>query len=102
VLTKRKSQKVQNLRRDPRMTCLVATGQSYEELRGVELIGAAEVTDDPAIMRAISLSIRARRGQPVGEIGEGALEAHLYNRVAIVHTATRIVSWDHRKLLELS
>jgi len=33
--TKAKSQKVQNLRRDPRITCLVEEGDSYDQLRGV-------------------------------------------------------------------
>ena len=37
--TKAKSQKVQNLRRDPRMTCMAEDGDYYEELRGVELVG---------------------------------------------------------------
>ena len=37
--TKAKSQKVQNLRRDDRVTCLIEDGQTYEELRGVELVG---------------------------------------------------------------
>src|ERR1022692_1934846 len=41
--TKAKSQKVQNLRRDPRITVLVEDGDYYEDLRGVELVGSAEI-----------------------------------------------------------
>ncbi|HYA67259.1 MAG TPA: pyridoxamine 5'-phosphate oxidase family protein, partial [Acidimicrobiales bacterium] len=37
--TKAKAQKVQNLRRDPRITCMAEDGEYYEELRGVELVG---------------------------------------------------------------
>ena len=33
-----KSQKILNLRRDPRITALVEDGEQYEELRGVELV----------------------------------------------------------------
>ena len=40
-----KSQKVQNLQRDARMTALVEAGDTYDQLRGVELVGT-EVTDD--------------------------------------------------------
>ena len=40
-----KSQKVVNLRRDPRLSVLVATGETYEELRGVSIIGRAEIVD---------------------------------------------------------
>src|SRR5579859_7162440 len=36
-----KSQKALNLRRDPRLTCLVETGTSYEQLRGVQIKGNA-------------------------------------------------------------
>src|SRR5439155_27188239 len=42
IEAKTKSQKVRNLRRDPRMTCMVGEGDRYEELRGVELVGTAE------------------------------------------------------------
>src|ERR1700689_1904566 len=48
VETKAKSQKVQNLRRDPRLTLLFADGDYYEELRGVELVGQAEIVEEPA------------------------------------------------------
>src|SRR5437879_12795477 len=46
IETKTKSQKVRNLRRDPRMTCLVEDGDRYEDLRGVELVGRAEIVGD--------------------------------------------------------
>src|SRR5260370_36453992 len=45
--TKTKSQKVQNLRRNDRISALVEDGQSYDELRGVELVGPGEIIDDP-------------------------------------------------------
>ena len=44
--TKAKGQKVVNLRRNPNITCLVEDGESYEELRGVSLVGTAEIIDD--------------------------------------------------------
>src|SRR5438105_15386781 len=43
-----RSQKAVNLRRDPRLTCLVEAGQRYEELRGVQVKGKAAISDDPA------------------------------------------------------
>src|SRR5262249_26250107 len=53
VETKAKSQKVQNLRRDPRLTFLVEAGDRYEELRGVELVGNARVVEDPESVHAL-------------------------------------------------
>src|SRR5438270_11707625 len=44
--TYQKSQKVVNLRRDPRLTCMVEDGETYETLRGVELVGTGEVVED--------------------------------------------------------
>src|SRR4051794_12362103 len=44
--TKAKSQKVVNLRRDPRITCLIEDGLTYDTLRGVSLEGTAEIVDD--------------------------------------------------------
>ncbi|MDZ7732092.1 MAG: pyridoxamine 5'-phosphate oxidase family protein [Acidimicrobiia bacterium] len=42
-----KSQKVKNLRRNPEITVLVEDGETYDELRGVEMVGRAEIFDDP-------------------------------------------------------
>src|SRR5262249_9347458 len=46
--TYRSSQKARNLARDPRVTCLVETGEDYFELRGVQVAGRARCVDDPA------------------------------------------------------
>src|SRR2546430_16469863 len=45
-----KSQKAVNLRRDPRLTCLVEAGVRYEELRGVQIKGRAGISDDPTVV----------------------------------------------------
>ena len=60
VETKAKSQKVKNLRRDPRLTLLFEDGDYYEELRGVELVGRAEISDDPAQLWALGISVFER------------------------------------------
>src|SRR6266699_1115383 len=38
-----KSQKALNLQRDPRLTCLVETGVTYDELRGIQVKGEATI-----------------------------------------------------------
>src|SRR4051812_10476616 len=46
-----KSQKVTNLRRDPRVSVLIEDGERYAELRGVQLTGTMRVIDDdPALV----------------------------------------------------
>src|SRR2546421_12914345 len=46
-----KSQKAVNLQRDPRLTCLVETGERYEELRGVQIKGRAVINEDRATVQ---------------------------------------------------
>src|SRR6185369_10700076 len=41
-----KSQKVVNLRRDPRLTVMVESGAKYEELKGVTIYGHARLVSD--------------------------------------------------------
>src|ERR687898_3123317 len=42
-----KSQKIRNLERNPQITALVEAGDTYQELRGGELGGRAELVPDP-------------------------------------------------------
>src|SRR2546423_14705581 len=58
--TKAKSQKVQNLRRNPNLTASVETGEKYEELRGCTLTGKGEVIDDPDRMFELGISVFER------------------------------------------
>ncbi|HWE65819.1 MAG TPA: PPOX class F420-dependent oxidoreductase [Acidimicrobiales bacterium] len=98
VETKAKSQKVQNLRRDPRLTLLFETGDYYEELRGVELVGKAEITDDPDQLWTLGVSVFERYYGGYSEEVKPFLEAMLNKRVAVKLHVERTVSWDHRKL----
>jgi PPOX class probable F420-dependent enzyme len=94
-----KSQKVKNLRRDPRFTALVESGETYEELRGVQLIGTAVVHDDEAVVLDVCRDV-ARRYTGVTEPDQlDAVAAVMARkRVAVELVPDRVVSWDHRKL----
>jgi len=98
VETKAKSQKVQNLRRDPRLTVLLEDGDYYDELRGVELVGRGEVIDDPAQLQQLGVSVFERYYGPYTEEAEPFLAAMLNKRVLVKVHVERTVSWDHRKL----
>ncbi|MCU1452410.1 MAG: class probable F420-dependent enzyme [Acidimicrobiales bacterium] len=94
-----KSQKVQNLRRDPRVTVLIEDGDSYEELRGLELVGTAEIVEDPEqiILAAKSVLERYHDISDPADI-EAAAKLMANKRVGVRIHAERVVSWDHRKL----
>jgi PPOX class probable F420-dependent enzyme len=96
--TKAKSQKVQNLRRSPRITCMVEDGEKYEKLRGVELVGSAEIIDDPDRLFEIGVSVWERYQGPYSDEAKPLVEMMLNKRVGIKVNVDRIVSWDHRKL----
>ena len=94
-----KSQKIKNLRRDPRITVLVEDGEEYEHLRGVELVGTAEVTEDPAVVMPVARSV-VERYFPVDkpEDAEVIAVGLAHKRSAVIIHAEKVVSWDHNKL----
>jgi PPOX class probable F420-dependent enzyme len=99
VETKAKSQKVQNIRRSPTLTCLFEDGDAYEELRGVELVGRGEIIEDPERMFELGKSVFERYyGAQYTEELRPFVETMLNKRVVIQLHVERTVSWDHRKL----
>jgi PPOX class probable F420-dependent enzyme len=92
-----RSQKIVNLQRDPRVTCLVEDGEAYEELRGVELVGTATLVDDDRRFE-IGRSVWERYTSPWDEESRPILESVGAKRVGVVIEVESVVSWDHRKL----
>ena len=93
-----KSQKVVNLRRDARLTCLIETGERYDELRGVQVKGRAIISDDHEIVQRIGEAIWERFTGPLNENTRRMVEAQAAKRVAVFMEPVGIVSWDHKKL----
>lgn len=98
IETKAKSQKVQNLRRNPTMTVLVEDGETYQELRGVELVGRGEIVEDPDRIWELGVSVFERYQAPYTEEMRPFVEAMLNKRVVVKLHVDRVVTWDHRKL----
>jgi general stress protein 26 len=97
--TKAKSQKVRNLRRNAQITCLIEEGTSYDELRGVEMVGSAEIIDDPERMFELGISVFERhQGAKYTPEMKAFVEQMLHKRVVVKINVDKYVSWDHRKL----
>jgi PPOX class probable F420-dependent enzyme len=96
--TYRKSQKVLNLQRDPRITVLVEDGTSYGELRGVSIAGRANLSEDREAVMDIGKRIFVRYFGDLNEATMAGVEASGAKRIAITVEPERVVSWDHRKL----
>jgi PPOX class probable F420-dependent enzyme len=96
--TKPKSQKVVNLRRDPRMSVLVEAGHTYDRLRGVALEGDGVVIDDTQLLERVCLQVLERYQGPYTEDLRPFLEVMMHQRVVVRLDIARTRSWDHRKL----
>jgi PPOX class probable F420-dependent enzyme len=96
--TKARSQKVQNLKRDPRITCMIEDGLTYDVLRGVSIEGRATIVEDPDDLWKVGVSVWERYSGPYSEEVKPLVEFMLNKRIAVRLDVERIRSWDHRKL----
>jgi len=100
-----KSQKIVNLRRNPKLSVLLESGEPYDELRGVMIRGDARLVDDRNYVLEIYGALAAKYemigGQQV-ELELDALEAafgsYADKNTAVVVEPVKVASWDHRKL----
>ena len=95
-----KSQKIVNLRRDPKMTGLVESGSVYDQLRGVELRGRGIIVDDYETILEIGKAVSVKYNGPsaLSDAGLPFLEAQATKRVGVVFEVDHVASWDHTKL----
>jgi len=70
--TYRTSQKALNLARDPRISCLVETGEAYFDLRGVQIQGIVETITDPDGVLQIGLGVGTAMARTPGADPGGA------------------------------
>ena len=73
-------------------------GDYYEELRGVELVGTAEVIDDPEKMWELGVNLFERYYGAYDDELRPFVETMLNKRIVAKLRVERTVSWDHRKL----
>jgi PPOX class probable F420-dependent enzyme len=95
-----RSQKVVNLRRDPRITCLVEDGEDYFELRGVSIQGKARLVEEYDDIRALGARVAKRMAGNVdlGDFGDEIVDKQARKRVGIVVEPVKVASWDHHKM----
>jgi general stress protein 26 len=95
-----KSQKIANLRRDAKIAGLVEAGDSYEELRGVEIVGTAKLIEDYETALEIGRTVAKRYNGDVATSPQAVefLAQQARKRIGIRIEPERFVSWDHRNL----
>jgi len=95
-----RSQKIVNLRRDPRITCLVEDGDDYFELRGVSIQGKARLVEEYDDIHALGSRVAKRMagGVDLGDFGDEIVDKQARKRVGVVVEPIKVATWDHRKM----
>jgi len=94
-----KSQKIVNLKRDPRIAVLLEDGIQYEELRGVSINAIAEVYGEPEKVQQLAKQVIIRNNLevPASDLDEAARRL-ASKRSAVAVRLEKVISWDHHKL----
>jgi PPOX class probable F420-dependent enzyme len=95
-----RSQKIVNIRRDDRISGLVESGDSYNQLKGVEMTGRARVIEDRDQIFEIGKAVAVKYTGPNALAPDSLpfIEAQVPKRLGVVIDVERWVSWDHTKL----
>ena len=73
---------------------IVDSGVSYGELKGVHLMGRAEIIDDQGLVAELGASMSQRYGLA----NEAVAQSSAPKRLVIKVHADKVLSWDHAKL----
>ena len=101
MTTFRKSQKINNLRKDPRVALLVESGDAYKELKSLLVYTDVEFIEEVEAIKDILEQITLQRGEIQEDANEAILQGMLKTakkRIGMKFTPRKIISWDHSKL----
>ena len=101
MTTFRKSQKINNLKRDPKVSLLVESGDVYQQLKSVVIYTEVELVSDVEATRDILFNISVQRGDLQADAGDAIREGMMNTaskRMGMKFTPDKIISWDHSKL----
>ncbi len=94
-----KSQKVVNLKRDPRIAVLLESGEAYDPLRGVSINATAELVSDVDRVHQLHMAVLRRNTPDIPEdVLEKAVASMAPKKTAILIKPEKVMSWDHTKL----
>lgn len=101
MMTPSGTKKVSRIRRDPRASFLVESGQRWEELRAVHLFGHAEVVDDSDAIARIGAALDAKYAgfRPAGAALPAQTRAYYAEATFLRFTPEeRMLTWDNARI----
>jgi general stress protein 26 len=96
-----RSQKIKNVERDSKVTLLIETGSTYNELKGVMIEGRAHLTTDLDETVATMIEANAVTGSPLPDLAmipTDVKEKMAAKRMLVTVIPETFISWDHGKL----
>jgi len=94
-----KSQKVVNLRRDPRIALLAEDGTTYDTLRGVSINGGARIIEEEPELTDLMRYVLDHHFPGRTDAELDAITAKMAEkRVVVAVKPEKVLSWDHTKL----
>jgi hypothetical protein len=95
--TLRRSQKVRNLRRDPRATLALRAGETVADYRGAMLRTRVAIHDEPTVVERAAFAVVGRKEGGMTTALEEIIRAEIPRRLALEFTIESHVRWDHRE-----
>ena len=97
-----KSQKIINLKRDPRITLLTEAGSQYSDLQGIIVYGTAEIiggkdNSEEVIRYMEAVGEKYSKGEDSAQYIEG-MKLQAPKRSAVIVKPSKFISWDHTKI----
>lgn len=88
------SQKVKNIERNPKVSLMLESGKTRQDIKGVMIQGHATVYTDPAERLRLSREAARLRGVAEADLPQTARQGSAYIKVE----PQRIISWDYGKM----
>ena len=99
--TMRKLQKVKNVQRDARVSCVVETGEEYLRLKSVVINGTCTFEEDPVVQERFSELFGKKYGVPTttrGDMPEAVRKHYSDAWVLLKVTPEKFITWDNAKI----
>jgi PPOX class probable F420-dependent enzyme len=97
-----RTKKVARIRRDPRVSFLVESGERWQELRGVHLTGRARIMSEPALIERVREALGEKYAGYAGD--RSAMPADTRSHYEVEHLIIeidpdeRILSYDNARI----